>query len=48
MCVSSLIKYLRPEKEIIAPDYMPDVVSNLSYSFMKALEKELEVVRKAI
>ena len=48
MCVSFLIKYLRPEIDIIAPNYMPDVVSDLSYGIMKVLEKELQVASKAL
>jgi hypothetical protein len=48
ICVSSLIKYLRPEIEIIAPNYMPDGVSDLSYGFMKVLEKGLQVASKAL
>ena len=48
MCVSSLIKYLKPEIDIIAPNYMPDVVSDLAYGIMKALEKGLQVASKAL
>jgi hypothetical protein len=32
-----LIKHLRPEKESIATNYMPEVASNLSYDFKKML-----------
>jgi hypothetical protein len=38
ICVSTLIKHLRQEIEIAAPNYMPEVVSYLPYDFKKMLE----------
>jgi hypothetical protein len=38
ICVSSLIKHLRPEIEIISTNYMPEVISDLSYDIKKLFQ----------
>jgi hypothetical protein len=37
ICASFLIRHLRPEMESAAMNFMPEVVSNLSYEFKKML-----------